>query len=77
MTKNIASTHITDEIILDAALLQQAQLTSGGEVSVELHPGGGITIMPSTSATIDTTDAASTAQRLIKKNDELFCRLSQ
>jgi len=76
MTKIIASTQVTDEIILDAALLQQAQLTSGGEVNVELHPGGGMSILPSMSSTIDTTDAASIAQRLIQKNDELFRRLS-
>ncbi len=73
MTKIIASTNGTDEITIDAALLHQAQLTPGSEVSVELHSGGGMTIMPS----VDTADAASTAQRLIKKNDELFRRLSQ
>ena len=77
MTKIIASNHSTDEIILDAALLQRAQLMSGDEVHVELHPGGGITIVPSMSSTAGSSEAASTARRLIAKNDELFRRLSQ
>lgn len=47
MTKIIASTNGADEITIDAALLQRAQLNSGDRVSVELHPGGGLTITPS------------------------------
>ena len=46
MTKIIASTNGADEITIDAALLQRAQLNSGDRVSVELHPGGGLTITP-------------------------------
>jgi len=47
MTKIIASSQSSDEIVLDAALLKQTQIKSGDEVRVQLHPGGGLTIMPS------------------------------
>jgi antitoxin component of MazEF toxin-antitoxin module len=77
MTKIIASTNGADEITIDAALLQRAQLNSGDDVSVELHPGGGLTITPCQVDAVTAADAAATARRLIAKNDELFRRLSQ
>jgi len=77
MTKIIASPNGTDEITVDAALLQRAQLNSGDDVSVELHPGGGLTITPLPASPLPAADAAATAKRLIAKNDELFRRLSQ
>jgi antitoxin component of MazEF toxin-antitoxin module len=47
MTKIITSNLSSDEIVLDAALLQLTQIKSGDEVRVQLHPGGGLTILPS------------------------------
>jgi antitoxin component of MazEF toxin-antitoxin module len=51
MTKIITSSQNNDEIILDAALLQQTQIKSGDDVRVQSHPGGGLTIMPSPAET--------------------------
>jgi regulator of sirC expression with transglutaminase-like and TPR domain len=45
-------------------------------VNVEVHAGGTITIAPMAPTVIEATKAAETAKRLIKKNSELFRRLS-
>ncbi len=76
MIKTITKVGNSQGIIFDAALLQLARLKVGDQVNVEVHPGGTITIAPMDLAVIDEKTAATTARRLIKKNDTLFKRLS-
>lgn len=75
MIKTITKVGNSHGLILDAALLELAHLKAGDEVNVEVHEGGTITLAP-LHRTISTEKAASAARRLIKKNNELFRRLS-
>jgi len=61
--------------MFDAALMDLAHLKTGDQVNVEVHEGGTITLTP-VRPTINAEKAAATAKRLIKKNEELFRRLS-
>jgi antitoxin component of MazEF toxin-antitoxin module len=76
MIKTITKIGNSQGIIFDSALLQLARLNVGDEVNVEVHSGGTITIAPMEPSVIEPKQAAETARRLIKKNDELFRRLS-
>jgi antitoxin component of MazEF toxin-antitoxin module len=76
MIKTISKIGNSQGIIFDSALLQLARLKVGDEVNVEVHAGGTITIAPMAPAVIEAETAAETAKRLIKKNSELFRRLS-
>lgn len=76
MVKTISKIGNSQGIIFDSALLQLARLKVGDEVNVEVHPGGTITIAPMHAPVLEPEAAAATARRLIKKNDELFRRLS-
>ncbi|MEO7100037.1 MAG: hypothetical protein ABI162_11790 [Luteolibacter sp.] len=76
MIKTISKIGNSQGIIFDSALLQLARLKVGDEVNVEVHAGGTITIAPMEPAVIDAEKAAETAKRLIRKNSELFRRLS-
>lgn len=76
MIKTISKIGNSQGIIFDSALLQLARLKVGDEVNVEIHAGGTITISPTQRNVIPEEVAAATAKRLIKKNDELFRRLS-
>ena len=76
MIKTITKIGNSQGIIFDSALLQLARLKVGDEVNVEVHAGGAITIAPMQPSVIDPSTAAATAKRLIRKNDELFRRLS-
>ena len=76
MIKTISKIGNSQGIIFDSALLQLARLKVGDEVNLEVHAGGTITIAPAHPTRIDAPIAAATARRLIKKNDELFRRLS-
>ena len=76
MIKTIAKIGNSQGIILDSAILQLMRLKVGDEVNMEIHPGGTITIAPMDRAVIDEKTAASKAKQLIKKNGELFRRLS-
>jgi len=61
--------------MLDTALMELAHLKPGDQVNVEVHEGGTITLTP-LRPVITSKKAATTAKRLIKKNAELFRRLS-
>ena len=61
--------------MLDAALMDLARLKVGDEVSITVHEGGSIVLTP-LRPVITREKAAATAKRLIKKNTELFRRLS-
>ena len=76
MIKTITKVGNSQGIIFDSALLQLARMKIGDEVNVEVHAGGTITIAPMEREVIEETTAAATAKRLIKKNSELFRRLS-
>jgi len=76
MIKTISKIGNSQGIIFDSALLQLARLKVGDEVNVEVHAGGTITIAPMAPQVIEASKSAETAKRLIKKNSELFRRLS-
>ena len=76
MVKTISRIGNSQGIIFDSALLQLARLKVGDEVNVEVHSGGTITIAPVERSVIEPEAASEVARRLIKKNDELFRRLS-
>lgn len=75
MTKTISKVGNSQGIMFDAALMEMARLKVGDQVNVELHEGGTITLTP-IRPSIDPKRAAVTARRLIRKNSELFRRLS-
>jgi antitoxin component of MazEF toxin-antitoxin module len=76
MIKTITKLGNSQGIIFDSALLQLARLKVGDEVNVEVHPGGTITIAPMHPDVIEPEVAAAAAKSLIRKNEELFRRLS-
>jgi len=76
MVKTITKVGNSHGVIFDAALMDLAHLKLGDQVNVEVHRGGTITMTPLQSPTIAAERAADTAKRLIKKNAELFRRLS-
>lgn len=76
MIKTITKIGNSRGIILDAALLEQANLKEGDQVNLTIHEGGTITLVPE-MGTVDSQAAKSTAARLIGKNSELFDRLSK
>lgn len=75
MIKTITKVGNSQGIMFDAALMELARLKVGDQVNVELHEGGTITLTP-LRPSIDSKKAAATAKRLIRKNSELFRRLS-
>ena len=75
MIKTIMKVGNSQGIIFDAALLDLARLKVGDEVIVAVHEGGTITLTPVHPA-ISPARAGATAKRLIRKNRELFRRLS-
>jgi antitoxin component of MazEF toxin-antitoxin module len=75
MTKTITKVGNSQGIMFDAAFMDLARLKVGDQLSVSVHEGGTIILTPLTGA-IAAERAATTAQRLIRKNTELFKRLS-
>ena len=75
MTKTITKIGNSQGLMFDAALMELAHLKPGDQVNVEVHEGGTITLTP-LRPVITPKKAAATAKRLIKKNAELFRRLS-
>jgi antitoxin component of MazEF toxin-antitoxin module len=75
MTKTITKVGNSQGIMFDAAIMEMARLKVGDQVNVELHEGGTITITP-LRPSIEPKKAAASARRLIRKNSELFKRLS-
>ena len=75
MIKTITKVGNSQGIMLDAALMDLARLKVGDQVTITVHEGGSIVLTPIRPA-IGPTQAAETARRLIKKNAELFRRLS-
>jgi antitoxin component of MazEF toxin-antitoxin module len=75
MTKKVAKIGNSNGIIFDTTLMDLARLKRGDQLNVEVHEGGVITLTPLRRG-IEPKKAAATAVRLIRKNAELFRRLS-
>lgn len=75
MTKTITRIGNSQGLMFDAALMDLAHLKVGDQVSVTVHEGGSIVLTPMRPV-ISPEKAAATAKRLIRKNAELFRRLS-
>lgn len=61
--------------MLDNPLMDLARLKVGDQVTITVHESGSIILTP-LRPVVTPEKAASTAKRLIKKNSELFRRLS-
>lgn len=75
MTKTITKIGNSQGLMFDSALMDLARLHVGDQVAVSVHEGGSIVLTP-VRPVITPDKAAATAKRLIKKNSELFRRLS-
>jgi len=75
MIKTITKIGNSQGIIFDATLMDMAHLKTGDQVNVTLHEGGTITLTPVKSFTPPEV-AAKRAKSIIKRNSELFRRLS-
>jgi antitoxin component of MazEF toxin-antitoxin module len=75
MVKTISKIGNSQGLMFDSALMDLAHLKVGDQVNVEVHEGGTITLTP-VRPVITAEQASATANRLIKKNAELFRRLS-
>ncbi len=75
MTKTITKIGNSQGLMFDAALMDLARIKVGDQVTISVHEGGSIVLTP-VRPVIKPGKAAATAKRLIKKNAELFRRLS-
>ncbi len=75
MTKTITKIGNSQGLMFDSALMDLARIKVGDQVTVSVHEGGSIVLTP-VRPVITPETAAATAKRLIKKNAELFRRLS-
>ena len=75
MTKTISKVGNSQGLIFDSALMELTHLKVGDQVNVTVHEGGSIVLTP-LRQTIESGKAATAARRLIRKNSELFKRLS-
>ena len=75
MTKTITKIGNSQGLMFDAALMDLARLKVGDRVTITIHEGGSIVLTP-LRPVIAPEKAAAAAKRLIRKNAELFRRLS-
>lgn len=75
MTKTISKVGNSQGIVFDSALMDLAHLKVGDHLTVTVHEGGSIILTP-IRPNIEPKQAAATARRIIRKNSELFRRLS-
>lgn len=75
MTKYIQKVGNSNAIIFDRAMMDLARARTGDQYNVTLHDGGTIVLTP-LNPPIEPSKARETASRIIKKNTELFRRLS-
>jgi len=75
MVKTITKVGNSQGLIFDATLRELTGLKPGDQVNVTVHEGGAIVIVPMTPV-IGVEEAQSRAERLVKKNSELFRRLA-
>lgn len=75
MIKTITKIGNSQGITLDAALMDLAHLKVGDQVNLEVHSGGTITLTP-TRPVVTPETAAAVTKDIIRRNSELFRRLS-
>ena len=75
MTKTITKIGNSQGLMFDSALMELAHLKVGDQVAISVHEGGSIVLTP-VRPVITPARASATAKRLIRKNVELFRRLS-
>lgn len=75
MIKTITKIGNSQGLMIDAAMMDLARIKVGDQVSITVHEGGSIVLTP-LRPVITPEKAAAAAKRLIKKNAELFRRLS-
>jgi antitoxin component of MazEF toxin-antitoxin module len=75
VTKTITKIGNSQGLMLDNPLMDLARLKVGDQVTITVHESGSIILTP-LRPVVTPEKAASTAKRLIKKNSELFRRLS-
>ena len=75
MTKTITKIGNSQGLMFDAALMDLARIKVGDQVSITIHEGGTIVLTP-LRPVITPEAAGAAAKRLIRKNSELFRRLS-
>jgi len=75
VVKTITKVGNSQGLIFDATLRELTGLKPGDQVNVTVHEGGAIVIVPMTPV-IGAEEAQSRAERLVKKNSELFRRLA-
>jgi antitoxin component of MazEF toxin-antitoxin module len=75
MTKTITKIGNSQGLMFDGALMDLARIKVGDQVTITIHEGGSIVLTP-LRPVIGPERAAATAKRLIKRNAELFRRLS-
>lgn len=76
MVKTISKIGNSQGIIFDSSLMDMSRLKVGDQLNVTVHDSGSIILTP-VRETITPEKGASTARRLIKKNNTLFKRLSE
>lgn len=75
MIKTLTKIGNSQGLMFDAALMDLARVKVGDQMSVTVHEGGSIVLTP-VRPVITPEKASATAKRLIRKNAELFRRLS-
>jgi antitoxin component of MazEF toxin-antitoxin module len=75
MIKTLTKIGNSQGLMFDSALMDLARIKVGDRLTVSVHEGGSIVLTP-VRPVIAPEKAATTAKRLIKKNAELFRRLS-
>ena len=75
MTKTITRIGNSQGLMFDSALMDLARIKVGDQVSITVHEGGSIVLTPLRPVILP-EKASTSAKRLIKKNAELFRRLS-
>ena len=75
MTRTITKIGNSQGLIFDSDLMDLARIKVGDQVIISLHEGGSIVLTP-VRPFVAPEKAAATAKHWIKKNSELFRRLS-
>ena len=75
MIKTLTKVGNSYALIFDATLRELTGLKPGDQVNVTMHEGGALVITPMTPV-IDPKEAQKRAEKMIRKNSELFRRLA-
>ena len=75
MTKKVKKIGNSHGIILDRTLMELAHLKEGDELNLEIHPGGGITLMPVEPAR-NSEEVSEVIQDIMKRYAKTMKRLA-